>query len=124
MDTVVTDGVQSLLVFTLMAITVGVPLLIMSKLYRQPSPVYRKPWRATVLLVGLSVISPLGGYFLAGALSEAALASGWSLLYGRHGFVMVLSLALAAAFLFAANLAIVVTLIVRRATARDRIAPE
>jgi hypothetical protein len=124
MGRMVADGVQSLVAYTLIATTAGMLLLILSKLYRQPSPVYRKPWHATLLLVALSVVSPAGGYFLAGALSDAALASGWSLSGGSHAFVMALSLALAAAFLFAANVAIVVTLIVRRATARDSIAQE
>jgi hypothetical protein len=118
------DGVQSLVTGTLVAVSAGVPLLVMSKLYRQDSPVYRQPWRATVALVLIAVGSPAAGYFLAGALTGALDALGWRLAPADPGFPLAVGLMVAAASLFAADLAIVLTLVMRRAGAGDKIASD
>ena len=112
-----TDGVQSLVAGALLAVCAGVPLLVMSKLYRQPSPVYQRPWRAIGALVALALASPLAGYYLVAALAAAAERLGWPLSSADPGFPLAISLLLAAAFLFSTNLAIVLTLVMRRVRA-------
>ena len=118
-----TDGVQSLVAGALVAVSAGVPLLVMSKLYRQPSPVYGKPWRATLALIALAAASPVAGYYLAGLLAAAIEWLGWRPSHLDAGFPMAVVLLVAAAFLFATNLAIVLTLVMRRAAAGARMAP-
>jgi hypothetical protein len=119
-----TDGVQSLVAGAVVGISVTVPLLVMSKLYRQPSPVYQGPWRGTLALISLAIASPLAGYYLAGALSVALESAGWRLAHADPGFPVTVFLLVAAAFLFGAHLAIVLTLVMRRASAGGKMASD
>lgn len=119
-----TDGVQTLVTGTLVAVSLGVPVLVMFKLYPQPSPVYQRPWRATLALIALAVASPVGGYYLVGALSAAMESLGWRFSHVDPGFPLAVLLLVAAAFLIAADLAIVLTLVMRRATAVDTMASD
>jgi hypothetical protein len=115
------DAVQSLVGGTVLAVSVGVPLLVMFKLYPQPSAVYELPRRATGALIALAVASPVAGYHVTGALARALAAAGWRL-SPEPGFSLAVPLLMASAFLFAAELAIVITLVMRRTRAGGKMA--
>lgn len=75
-------------------------------------------------LVALAILSPVGGYHLAGFLSAGMEFFGWRLSQMDPGFSLGVVLLMAAAFLFAGNVGIVLTLVMRRAAASGKMASE
>lgn len=103
METVHND-LQLLIALAIFMAACGGTLLLVWRLYKSPSWLYQRPWRATALLMlAPLVVLPLG-YVVVLLLSFFAGSLGWSIFNGDHGFKALYALLWAAVFIVFAGI--------------------
>ena len=98
------NDLQLLIAFAIFVAACGGPLRWVWTLYRRPSLLHQRPWRAaTVLLLAPVAVLP-AGYVATLLLSFFVQALGWSIFNGDHGFKALFALLWAAVFLVFAGI--------------------
>lgn len=98
------NDLQLLIALAIFVVACGGTLRLAWNLYRRPSWLYQRPWRATaLLLLAPLVVLPLG-YAAVLLLSFFAGSLGWSMFNGDHGFKALFALLWAAVFIVFAGI--------------------
>jgi len=100
------NDLQLLIAMAIFVVACGGTLRLAWNLYRRPSWLYQRPWRATtLLLLAPLLVLPLG-YVAVLLLSFFAGSLGWSIFNGDHGFKPLFALLGAAVLIVFAGIAV------------------